>query len=85
MSESTTPCRGCGVRVLWVTTLAGKRMPLDPNPVATGNVALRPDLFGVPVAVYITRENPAQKGELLYLSHFATCSMADPFRRRNVS
>jgi hypothetical protein len=44
---NTGPCRGCGALVLWVTTRAGKRMPLD------------------------------QDGT----SHFATCALADTFRK----
>src|SRR5947209_3895048 len=39
----TTPCSSCKAPVLWVRLPSGKRLPLDPEPRADGNVWLGDD------------------------------------------
>ena len=79
-------CRSCRAPVIWARTEAGKRMPLDPEPTADGNV--RPDIpnrydgeGNVLVAVLGPLEREAHDGPL-HVPHFATCPDADRWRRR---
>lgn len=68
-----TRCRSCGAPIVWAVTAAGKRMPLDAEPVyaiGSGVVSLNGDEVAV-----VERPRP------LYVSHFATCPNADQHRR----
>lgn len=65
-------CRACPAPVWWVRTQAGKPMPLDPEPVADGNVQLVAGLAHV-----LHKDEPPRPGAR-YVSHFATC----PARQR---
>lgn len=83
-------CRSCKAPILWVHTTTGSIMPLDPEPVAGGNVALtgrnirltddgplRPEARVEPagtVSLFDTVEHR--------VSHFATCPQADDWRTR---
>ena len=67
-------CQSCGAPIRWAKTVSGRRIPLDPQPTASGNVLL---LDGVATAVALvdqTAEAP------LYVSHFATCHQASAWR-----
>ena len=69
-------CRDCGTSVVWVDTLHGRRMPLNPIPEpSTGRIAVQTDrrgrLFG---ARHITADRPIEAGETAYLTHWATCT-----------
>lgn len=77
-------CRGCGAKVKWIKTLAGKNMPCDPTGVpywenvnGTGKIVLSDgrvvscDLEGDPVTM----------SGYGWVSHFSTCPNADRFRR----
>lgn len=61
-------CRSCSAEIYWITTPAGKRMPVDCDvdggysPDATRGPALDPNGHGV--------------------SHFATCPQAGKWRQR---
>jgi hypothetical protein len=81
MTFQTSPCATCQAAVIWAETEAGKRMPVDPEPAAKGNVRLheRPD--DVPLAVVLKPADLFGKTGL-HLSHFVTCPDADTFRRR---
>jgi hypothetical protein len=68
----------CGQLIRWVTTMRGKRMPLDPKPLPDGNVMLLPDGR----ARVLDEASRRTCTEPLYRSHFATCTMAARFRRR---
>ena len=76
----TATCRSCGAPIRWVRTRAGKAMPLDAQPVATGNVVLGED----GTARTLTRKQVMLGGIVgdRYTSHFATCANASQHRRR---
>ena len=71
-------CDQCGQRIAFVKMLAtGKRMPIDPFPVADGNVCARP--IGRQLHGYvISDQRPANPSMKRYAAHFGTCP-----RRRN--
>lgn len=80
-------CKSCGARVVWGITSAGKRMPVDVDPAANGNVSLRwiaagrhyaIDVLGGEVLAKAREEDETP----LHLSHFATCPKAERHRRR---
>lgn len=70
---ATSPCKGCGKPVVFVTTAEGKTVPLDP------------------VAPIFVREPDGEGGAVwaqdksgdILVTHFATCSHANQFSRRN--
>jgi hypothetical protein len=66
-------CRACDASIIWVETVAGKRMPLDPpwRPIHTGSQVQGRALVEIDTAVTTT--------------HFATCPHADRFRRKRSS
>lgn len=70
-------CGSCGAPVTWAKTAAGKVIPLDPEPVANGNVLLRD---GVAI-VFGAKSGAPPAGERRYKSHFATCAQAAQHRR----
>ena len=70
-------CSTCGARMVWVVTDKGKRMPLDPEPTADGNVVRT----GEQTVRYLTA-GEAWTG-LRFTSHFATCPDAAKHRRRD--
>ena len=69
-------CKSCGARIVWAKTTTGKSMPLDPDPVAGGNVVLERD--GVGWVARIVQPDP--EFERL-VSHFATCPNAKAHRK----
>ncbi len=76
-------CSTCGAPIRWAMGHNGKRIPLDAEPAPNGNVRIAPsNLPDVGTwATYVTRESPAAPGEVLYLSHFATCPDAKTHRK----
>ena len=65
-------CRRCGAPITWVTTAAhGKKMPLDREPVPSGNIAITP-VSGV--AMVLRADDDAPPGTDRYVAHFATCN-----------
>jgi hypothetical protein len=79
-------CRSCGARIRWAVTTAGKRIPVDEQPVDSGNVLLHEAPGGQdPTATVVgKRVQPGLFGDdgPRYVSHFATCPNADRHRRR---
>lgn len=69
-------CASCKAPIRWAPTRNGYLIPLDPDPVAGGN--LRLDDQGRALIVPKDRRD----GASLYVSHFATCPYADQHRRR---
>jgi hypothetical protein len=72
-------CRSCPARIVWCVTEAGKRMPVDAEPVPNGNVELRDQGHQVLAVVH---GQPPLGVDRLHLSHFATCPRAADHRRR---
>jgi len=84
----TTRCRGCGAEIGFIKTVAGKTMPVDVNSVrfALGGT----EVFVLPdgQVVHGTRlkEGEADPTESIgYISHFATCTTPDAFRKSRKS
>lgn len=75
-------CRSCNAEIRWERTAAGKRIPLDPEPVPDGNLFIGGDglvrsYHGLPLGVGLEDE-PAR-----YVTHFATCPNSAEHRRRD--
>lgn len=82
---STCTGPGCGQLMLWVVTIGGKRMPLDPEPADDGNVHVtRLDDGTIRGRVLTGAELPAE-GLTVYRPHHRTCVAAAEFRRRKAS
>lgn len=64
-------CLGCGESIVWVMTVNRKPMPLDADPVATGNVVYGDTLEGK-VMIRVLKKDDLYSG-LRYLPHQATC------------
>ena len=79
-------CRGCGAEINWIRTRSGKLIPVDPQPVFFAD--------GAGKEIVVTADGMISNGILCrggnvppgkrtgWKSHFATCPMADQFRRR---
>ena len=67
-------CKSCGAPIVWCRTRSGTRIPLDPEPVAGGNLVK--DAFNVVAFV-----QPDMSATDRYVSHFATCPQAKTHRR----
>jgi hypothetical protein len=86
---STTPkagkCSSCHKPVLWITTAAGKAMPLDPTP--ERRVVLVPDPIEMVDNETHTVSGGGPDGHKVgvvmptYVSHFATCPNAAQHRK----
>jgi hypothetical protein len=66
-------CDDCGARVVFVKmTATGKRVPVDPIPVADGNVCAR--IIGNQLHGYVvSKDKPAERPFNRYAAHFGTC------------
>ena len=74
-------CAKCKKPIVWVYTEAGKRMPMDPLPAATGNIVYSGD--GPDRVRVLKKEDEGDlflQGLQRFVSHFATCTFADRFR-----
>lgn len=78
-------CRGCGCRILWIRTKAGKNMPCNPT-----LINYRKEPGGKEKIVTqegevvsgITGVDQEEADGIGYISHFATCIQAKNFRKR---
>lgn len=84
-TDGEKPCRSCGAPMVFVETIFGKRIPLDPEPnPEKGNIVI---VNGIAVyAVSPKRQAEARRvaervGLKLYASHFATCPHAEQHRK----
>ncbi len=59
-------CRSCRAPIRWERTPNGKRIPLDPEPVPSGNIVINE--IGLAVVV--------KPGQGKYQSHFVSCPNA---------
>ncbi len=86
-------CKSCRATVLWVKMASGADMPLDPEPVAHGNV-YQVERRGQQLSAYpsfeqsdalrwraVSKTQPAPDGAQLYTSHFVTCPRAAEHRK----
>ena len=69
-----TTCKSCHAPIIWGYTINGRRMPLDPEPVADGNLVLD----GQKVRAVTAEDAP----ETRRASHFSSCIDAAKHRRR---
>jgi len=68
-----TACKSCGAEIEFVPTKKGIAMPLDPGPVADGNLV---------IDAGVVRMRTAEDGELeRRRSHFASCPQNAQWRR----
>lgn len=78
-------CRGCGQSILWIKTKKGNNMPVN---TAILNYKLDPDgkeKIVTPdgdVVTGTTGAKPDEADGVGYISHFATCTEPNKFRRR---
>lgn len=79
-------CSSCGADVIWCTTTKGKSMPVDKEPVDTGNLILEHGA-GVPKAIVVgdrgvfdLDDNGGGAPAPRYVSHFVTCPNAQEHR-----
>lgn len=79
-------CRSCHAEILWVVTAAGRRMPVDAEPVEGGNVAITGVNGRQQFAAVVLGPADRLRAELddgrRYVSHYATCPDADQWRNR---
>lgn len=78
-------CSSCQAPIRWVVVAStGRRMPIDPDPAANGNIVFRP---GGSEVEYVGAPRP--DGGLVgdeyegrrFVSHFATCPNASKHRK----
>ena len=72
----TDRCRSCQAPVKWVTTEAGRAMPLDAEPDPGGNVEI---VAGNQARVH--RQTPMVGGPF-YMPHHATCPQGREWRKK---
>lgn len=75
---TTSKCKSCGAAIVWCRTPGGRKMPVDAEPVANGNLCLQGD--GVPVAAVVSLPNEPTT-QPRYLSHFVTCPQHAEWRK----
>jgi hypothetical protein len=71
----------CRAPIVWAITEKAKRMPVDLEPSAGGNIVLRDTGGTAPLAVVLA-PSQAFRRRNLRTSHFATCPAAPSFRKR---
>jgi hypothetical protein len=81
---SAMPCRSCGALIFWATTTKLKRMPVDAEPTADGNLILgepKQPFPQYPTVMVLGPGDTPKPGVERYTSHFATCPQAATHRR----
>ncbi len=64
-------CKGCGAKIIWAITDRGKRMPIDEKSQSGFTIN------------YDSVDKAHANGPLnFHLSHFATCTVPDQFRKK---
>lgn len=78
-AHAPVPCPSCRALILWTTTPAERRLPVDAEPTPAGNVAVSQDVEGqLRGRVLRTSQPTVQPFERLYMPHFATCKAPPP-------
>lgn len=72
-------CRSCGAPITWALTESGKRMPIDVEPAADGNLMFLTSVLGVQTPQVMQARDAL--GGARYKSHFATCPNAHVHRK----
>jgi len=71
-------CKSCGAAIRWADTVAGSAIPLDPDPSATGNLAIvNGKASHVGKGLFDERHEGPR-----YISHFSTCPNAAMHRKK---
>lgn len=76
-------CWSCHKPIEWGRTAAGKPIPLDPEPVADGNLAIaREGVDGdLPLVRVVKADEEIWTSEWRGISHFVTCPTANQHRK----
>ncbi len=76
-------CGSCGASVRWLVTHLGRAMPVDADPVHTGNIVIESD--DTTAGVHVRPHDPLldDPGITRWVSHFATCPNAEQHRRKS--
>lgn len=81
MEHKAAACRKCKAPIYFVRTPKGRMMPVD----ASGFEAQKDDPTIVMVRLDGRTQKGVLKGEVGWISHFATCPAGEAFRRRKRS
>lgn len=74
-------CRSCGEPIRWATTVKGRQVPLDVEPVDGGGVAWDPDDPDA-LAVVVADGAEVPEGARRWSSHLVTCRLGSAWRQR---
>lgn len=72
-------CSTCGAQMFFAETPAGRRIPIDLEPRADGNLVIRRPASGKVIAVPAKDAQPEET--VRHTSHFVTCPQAASHRR----
>lgn len=78
-------CKACGAEIVWIDTLAGKKIPCDTKLVAYWERKGAPGKVVTPNGEVLSADlmgEPDKAPGIGYVPHWATCPAADQFRRR---
>lgn len=81
----TTQCRGpnCQALIIWaITEGRGQEIPIDAEPVKTGNILLIPSAKAEPRARVVRNPGRLFGKRWIYQSHFVSCPHAKLYRTR---
>lgn len=77
-------CKSCRAQIVWTTTSKGKRNPVDPTPVADGNLMLTQEYDNRNATSYsslvIGKGDVVKDEAARFVSHFVTCPNAPQHR-----
>ncbi len=82
-----TRCTACKAPIFFALSSAGRRLPIDAEPVDTGNVIIdgqeRDPRNGelMPKAIVLGKADTPLGDPVRFVSHFSTCPNAGQFRR----
>lgn len=80
MERGTCKSARCGAPILWAITRAGRRIPLDADPVGKGEGIIWIADDGV--AEFVSGHNrPPEEVTTFYVTHFTTCPDAKHFHQ----
>lgn len=85
MAARAVQCSGCGERIFFALTDAGKSMPVEYLPTADGTVLVT-EAKPVPKCSVVSRGQAAgmrAAGHELHRAHWATCPRADLYREND--